>query len=124
MKLVDDNSFDTVDDKGGTIRHQRNITDIEYLLLDIFDAGFLTGLFIFIPEYETNLHHQVDGVCQASLHTFTNGIFWLANFTLDIFERQSVLRIVDGKNGVKYFFNTCISIFFTYIEKLFVTFLL
>ncbi len=53
VQLADDNPLGTVDDEGTVFGHQRNLAEVDFLLLDItdrLDPRFLVG----IPGHQAN----------------------------------------------------------------------
>src|SRR6187455_2008146 len=82
VKLTDDDSFGPVDDKGPSLGHERQFTDIDFLLTHI--EHFLAGSLILLVE-----HHQTDTQLQRNRERHT----LLKTFALVVLRRpQRVTR--------------------------------
>src|SRR5207248_9593597 len=66
VQLRDDDARGTVDDEGAVLRHQRDVAEIDLLLLDVAD-GLDAGLRILVPDHETDGHLERHGVGHAAL---------------------------------------------------------
>ena len=73
VQLADDNALGAVHDKGPVFGHERNIAEIDFLLLDIPNAlPFRLG--VLVPYDESYRHLQRNGKCHASFLAFFHGV--------------------------------------------------
>ncbi len=68
MELRDDDALGPVDDEGPVVGHQWDITEVDFLLLDVPDR-LDPGLGVLIPDDETDGHLQRHGIGHAALLT-------------------------------------------------------
>src|SRR5207245_3347533 len=66
VELRDDDALGPVDDEGPVLRHQRDVAEVDLLLLDVAD-GLDAGLGILVPDHEADRHLQRHGVGHAAL---------------------------------------------------------
>ena len=66
VELRHDDALGAVDDEGAVVRHQRNVAEVDLLLLDVAD-GFDAGLGIFVPDDETDGDLERDRVGHTPL---------------------------------------------------------
>src|SRR5439155_3229767 len=66
VQLRDDDALGAVDDERAVLRHQRNVAEVNLLLLDVAD-GLHAGLGILVPDDETDGDLQRHGVGHAAL---------------------------------------------------------
>src|SRR4030095_14665166 len=73
MQLADDNSLGPVYDEGSVFGHERNIAEVDFLLLDIADR-LSFRLAVFVPHDQSHRNLQGDGKCHAALLALLNGV--------------------------------------------------
>src|SRR5207253_3859075 len=66
VQLADDDALGAVDDEGPVLRHQRDVAEVDLLLLDVAD-GLHAGLGILVPDHEADRHLERHGVGHAAL---------------------------------------------------------
>src|SRR4030095_16425930 len=66
VELRDDDALGAVDDERPVLRHQRDVAEIDLLLLDVAD-GLDAGLGVLVPDDETDGDLQRHGVGHAAL---------------------------------------------------------
>src|SRR5581483_11964791 len=66
VQLADDDALGAVDDEGAVLRHQRDVAEVDLLLLDVAD-GLDAGLGVLVPDHEADRHLQRHGVGHAAL---------------------------------------------------------
>src|SRR5262249_16596589 len=66
MELADDDALGAVDDERAVLGHQRDVAEVDLLLLDVAD-GLDAGLGILVPDHEADRHLQRHGVGHAAL---------------------------------------------------------
>ena len=66
VQLRDDDALGAVDDEGAVLRHQRDVAEVDLLLLDVAD-GLDAGLGVLVPDHEADRHLQRHGVGHAAL---------------------------------------------------------
>ena len=85
VQLRDDDPLDTINHKGTVVCHERNLSHVDFLLLDVLD-GLVAG--VFIVDHQTHFYSQRYGVSDAAQLTFFN----IKNrFT------QSIAYILEGR---------------------------
>ena len=100
MKLADDHPFCAIDDKCSILRHQRDFAKIDFLLLNGFDASDF-GLFIHIPDDESNRHLNGCGIRHAPQETLVHIVFGLRQAITDEFKRSRFVKVLNWKDGLK-----------------------
>ena len=75
MQLADDDALSTIDDEGAVLRHQGNVAEENFLLLDVAD-GAVAGL-VLIPDGEPHRDFQRRGVGHAALFAFRHVVLQL-----------------------------------------------
>src|SRR5262252_6507737 len=74
VQLADDDAFGAIDDERAIFRHQRDLTEVDLLFLDVAN-GFRTGVRIFIEDGQSNDYFQGCGISHATLLAFGDVIF-------------------------------------------------
>ena len=92
MELGDDDTLGAVDDEGPVIGHQRDVTEVDLLLLDVPDA-LHTGLDVLVPDHQPNRHLERHGVRHAALLT-------LLDVVLDLQADRVLADIANDATGV------------------------
>ena len=75
VQLADDDALGSIDDERAILRHQRNIAEENFLLLDVAD-GTVAGL-ILVPDGEPHRHFERSRVGHAALFAFRHVILQL-----------------------------------------------
>ena len=76
MQLTDDDTLGAVDDEGAVLRHQRNVAEEYFLLLDVANA-LGAGFSIFVEDGQTNCDLQRSRVGHAALFALVHVILQL-----------------------------------------------
>ena len=105
VHLRNDNAFGTVENKGTFVRHQRNITHINVLFLNVMDR-LCPGGFIRIPNHQTQRSLNRSGISHIALNALFHVIFWLFELIFHKFKLTVTGKIFDGKNRFENFFQT------------------
>src|SRR5581483_11637586 len=66
VQLRDDDALGAVDDEGAVLRHQRDVAEVDLLLLDVAD-GLHAGVGVLVPDHEADRDLQRHGVGHAAL---------------------------------------------------------
>ncbi len=66
VQLRDDDPLGAVDDERAVVRHQRDVAEVDLLLLDVAD-GLDAGLGVLVPDHQPDRHLQRHGVGHAAL---------------------------------------------------------
>src|SRR6185295_5690332 len=66
VQLRDNDALGAVDDEGAVLGHQRNVAEVDLLLLDVAD-GLDAGLGVLVPDHQPDRHLQRHGVGHAAL---------------------------------------------------------
>src|SRR6202158_3301623 len=76
MELADDDALGAVDDERAVLGHQRDVAEVDLLLLDVAD-GLDAGLGVLVPDHEADRHLQRHGVGHAALLAFVDVVLQL-----------------------------------------------
>ena len=98
MQLGNDDTLGAVDDKGAILRHERNFTHVDVLLLDVLD-GLGGGLLVINDQ--AYLDAQGAGVGRATEHTLIDVKYRLAQVVPDVLEGSVAAVTGDGKYRFK-----------------------
>src|SRR5262249_717099 len=66
VQLADDDALGAVDDEGAVLRHQRDVAEVDLLLLDVAD-GLDARLGLLVPHHQPDGHLERHGVGHAAL---------------------------------------------------------
>src|SRR5882762_4353962 len=66
VQLRDDDALGAVDDEGAVLGHQRDVAEVDLLLLDVAD-GLDARLGVLVPDHEADRHLERHGVGHAAL---------------------------------------------------------
>src|SRR5208283_4274972 len=66
VQLADDNALGAVDDEGAVLRHQRNVSEEDFLLFDVAD-GAGAGLGVLVPDGKPHGDLERSGIGHAAL---------------------------------------------------------
>src|SRR5216683_116289 len=98
MKLRDDYPLGAVDHEGAVAGHQRNLAEIDLLLLHVLDRAAAA---LDVPDDELNLDLDRRGVGHTALMAFLDVVLGLAEFVADEFERGRFVEILDRKDRLE-----------------------
>ena len=76
VQLADDDALGAVDDERAVLGHQRDVAEVDLLLLDVAD-GLDAGLGILVPDHQPDRHLQRHGVGHAALLALVDVVFQL-----------------------------------------------
>src|SRR5208282_2727217 len=94
MQLRDDDALGTVHHEGAVTGHQRNLAEIDFLLLDVLDRA---APVLDVPDDELNLDLQRRRVSHAALMAFLDVVLGRAELVRDELERGGLVEILDRK---------------------------
>ncbi len=97
MQLADDNPLGPIDDKGAIFGHQRDFTEINFLLLDVTNR-LGTGLFIHIPGHQAHLNLDGCRVSHAALMAFLNIILRRTQAIRNILHGTGITEVPNREN--------------------------
>ncbi len=100
VELAYNHPFCPIDDESSIIRHERNLSKIDLLLFDRFNA-FSLCLLIHIPDDQANGHFDRSGVGHPSQQAFLHIIFGFGKAVAYKFEGGGFIKILDWKNRFK-----------------------
>src|SRR5262249_50279841 len=90
MKLADDHPLRAVDHERAVLGHQRHLTEINLLLLHVFDAAG-ARLTIYVPQHQLNGYLERSRIGHPALMAFLNVIFWFSQGVAHEFQRCSFI---------------------------------
>src|SRR3989338_4428402 len=100
MKLGNNNPFRPVDDEGPRFRHERDLTEVDLLLLDVPDR-LRPRLRIHVPDNQSHHDAHRRGVGHPALFAFVDVVLGLVQVVRDKLERGGVVEVPDRKNALE-----------------------
>ncbi len=101
VHLRDDHPLGAVDDEGALVRHERNVTHVDVLLLDVLDGAGL-GLLVGLPHDQAQLDLQRRGVGHVALDAFLDVVLRLLELVGDVFEHGALVEVLDREDGLEH----------------------
>src|SRR5208282_2991656 len=98
MQLRHDDALGAVDHEGAVAGHQRNLAEVNFLLLDVLDRA---PPVLDVPDDELNLDLQRRGVGHAALMAFLDVVLGRAELVGDELERRGLVEILDRKDRLE-----------------------
>ena len=105
MHLRNNYTLCTVYNESTIFCHQWNIAHINVLFFNVMNF-FCPCFFINIINYQTKSSFYWSCICQVTLNTFINVIFWLCKFILHKFQNAVSSKITNRENRFEHFFQT------------------
>ena len=100
VQLADDDSFGTVDDEGPGLGHDRDLTEVDLLFLDVAD-GDGADVRIFIPDHQTDRHLHGRGEGHAALPTLVDVVFGVGQMKGNEFKGRGFVKVLDRENTLE-----------------------
>ena len=98
MQLRDDDALGAVHHEGAVTGHQRNLAEVDFLLLDVLDRA---AAVLDVPDDELNLDLERRGVSHAALMAFLDVVLGRAELVADELERRGFVEILDRKDRLE-----------------------
>src|SRR5229473_2778248 len=100
VQLRDHHALGAVDDEGAVLRHQRDLAEVDLLLLDVADR-LGARLLVLVPDNQA--HHYLDGgrVRHAALVAFVDVVLGLLQVVRDELERAGLVEVLDGEDALE-----------------------
>jgi len=97
VELRDDHALGAVDDEGPVLRHERDLAEVDLLLLDVADR-LRARVGILVPDDEA--HHHLDGrrVRHAALVALVDVVLGLLQVVADELQRAGLVEVLDGED--------------------------
>ncbi len=108
VHLRDDDALGAVDDERALVRHQRNVAEIDVLLLDVLDR-FRAGFLIRFEHDEAQLHLQRRGVGHVALLAFLDVEFRLLELVGDVFQHRALREVADREHRTEHRFDALLA---------------
>ena len=122
MQLRHHDALGAVDDKGPGVCHQRNLAEVNLLLLHV--ANGLDGrFFIDVPNDESDDHFERRSKAHTTLPTFIDGVLRLFEGVADKLYRGGLLEILNRKDRPEHAFKANVLAFVgvrSHLQKLLV----
>jgi hypothetical protein len=99
MQLGDDDAFGSVDDEGAVVGHDRDLPEVDLLLLHVPNR---LRAFRIVPGDETDGDLEGCGVRHASMETFLHVVLRLLQRVTHELQRSGVVEVADGEHGVEH----------------------
>ena len=88
MQLADHHALGPVDDEGAVLGHQRDLAEVDLLLLHVAD-GLGAGLLVLVPDDQPHDHLDGRGVGHAALVALVDVVLGLLEVVADELEASS-----------------------------------
>src|SRR5208283_2179438 len=98
MQLRHDDALGAVHHEGAVAGHQRNLAEINFLLLDVLDRA---AAVLDVPDDELNLDLERRRVGHAALMAFLDVVLGRAELVRDELERRRLVEILDRKDRLE-----------------------
>ena len=101
VHLRHDDAFGAIDDERAVVGHQRHVTHIDRLFLDVADRP-RTGVLVHIPDDQAQNDLQRSGIGHASLDALLDVVLRLLEFIVDELEPAAAGKVVDREDRLEY----------------------
>ena len=101
VQLADDDSFSPVNDEGSVFGHERDLAEIDLLLLDITNR-LNPGLLVYIPGNQAHPDFDRGSKGHSALMTLVDVVFGCAKGVCNIFERTGLAEVANRKDRAKH----------------------
>ena len=98
VQLRDDHALGTVDDEGTVLGHERDLAEVDLLLLDVADR-LRAGLFVRVPNDEADDDLDRRGERHAALAALVDVVLRLIQVVRDELERRGLAEILDREDA-------------------------
>ena len=98
MQLRHDDALGAVDHEGAVAGHQRNLAEVNFLLLDVLDRA---PAVLDVPDDELNLDLERRRVGHAALMAFLDVVLGRAELVGDELQRRGLVEILDRKDRLE-----------------------
>src|SRR5512146_2927393 len=99
MELRDDDPLGAVDHEGPVAGHQRNLAEVDFLLLDVLDRA---PPVLDVPDDQLNLDLQRRRIGHPALMAFLDVVLGLAQLVGDEFQRGGLVEILDREDRLEH----------------------
>ena len=101
VQLADDNPFGPVDDEGAVFGHERDLAEIDLLLLDIANRLY-SRLLVDIPGDQTDTHLDRSGEGHAALVTLVDIVLGRTQGIGNILQGTGLAEVADREDRTEY----------------------
>ncbi len=98
MELRDDHALGAVDDEGAVVGHDRDLPEVDLLLLHVADRLRALGV---VPGDESDRHLERRGVGHAALQALLHVVLGLLEHVADELQRRGVVEVLDREDRVE-----------------------
>ena len=105
VQLRDDDALGTVDDEGTVLGHERDLAEVDLLLLDVADR-LRAGLFVGVPDDEADDDLDRRRERHAALAALVDVVFGLIKVVRDELERRGLGEILDREDRLEHSLKT------------------
>ena len=100
VQLADDDALGAVDDEGAVLGHQRDLAEVDLLLLHVAD-GLRAGLLVLVPDDQAD--HDLDrrGVGHPALVALVDVVLGLLEVVADELQRAGLVEVLDGEDRLE-----------------------
>ena len=98
VQLADDDALGAVDDEGAVLRHQRDLAEVDLLLLHVADR-LRAGLFVRVPDHQADDDLDRRGERHAALAALVDVVLRLVEVVADELERRGLAEVLDREDA-------------------------
>jgi hypothetical protein len=99
MQLADDDALGPIDDEGAGVRHQRDLAEVDFLLLDVAHDALATLAGVVDHQLRGDLDRC--GVRHTALAALLYVVLWLLQVVTDEDELTRPVEVLDGKHAAE-----------------------
>src|SRR5713101_3273758 len=100
VQLRDHHALGAVDDERAVLRHQRNLAEVDLLLLDVADR-LGARLLVLVPDHQAHHHLDRGRVGHAPLVALVDVVLGLLQVVRDELQRAGLVEVLDGKDALE-----------------------
>ncbi len=100
VQLADDDALGAVDDEGAVVGHQRDLAEVDLLLLHVPD-GLRARLLVLVPDHEPDDHLDGRGEGHPPLVALVHVVLGLLEVVAHELERARLVEVPDGEDRLE-----------------------
>src|SRR5216684_1748899 len=100
VQLRDHHALGAVDDERAVLRHQRNLAEVDLLLLDVADR-LGARLLVLVPDHQAHHHLDRGRVGHAPLVALVDVVLGFLQVVRDELQRAGLVEVLDGEDALE-----------------------
>src|SRR5713226_8679555 len=100
VQLRDHHALGAVDDERAVLRHQRNLAEVDLLLLDVADR-LGARLLVLVPDHQAHHHLDRGRVGHAPLVALVHVVLGFLQVVRDELQRAGLVEVLDGEDALE-----------------------